>query len=180
VSLVRRTIGRVAFALTLVAAVAATQFDEYGVKSAFVYNFLHFAEWPQERLTNGDPWVICVFNDSPIVRTLNSQVTEPVRGRPVRVRTTASLSDLSSCHIVFLPERATGHVPEVLSRYPLAGLLIVTEDQQATRVDGAINLVVAGGRVTFDVNLVTAKEQGVVLSSRLVSLARRVVGTDER
>jgi hypothetical protein len=179
VSVVRTAIGRVALALIVVASIAAIQFDEYGVKSAFVYNFLHFTEWPESRLDNGAPYVICVFNDSPIVRRLNSQAIGAVNGRPVRVRTATSLSGLGSCHILFLPARETSRVAEVLARYPMAGLLIVTEDQRGDRVDGTINLLLTEGRIRFDINLLTAREQGIQLSSRVIDLARRVVDSDD-
>jgi len=55
-------------------------------------------------------------------------------------------------------------------------LLIVTEFQGALNQGSAINFLVAGGRLRFEVALDNAEKRGLKLSSRLLTVAQRVRG----
>jgi hypothetical protein len=160
----------------LTAGVSAAQFDEYRVKSAFVLNFLQFVDWPGTRLPSGAPIAVCVMNDSPITARLREFAAQPVRGHQVDVRTVSALAEMVGCHVVFVPSASTARLPEVIARSGQAGVLVIAEDRDSAVAEASLHVAVVGNRVAFDVNLDRASAQGLKVSSRLVQLARRVVG----
>ena len=167
---------RAALALLLVLPVTMHgQFDEYGVKAAFVRNFLPFVEWPAERVPPGEPFLLCVYNGSPITAKLNALTFDPIRGHRVQIRTMSAVPDLGVCHAVFVPQSESAQVRNIQGRYKGGGVLTITEDV-ADRTGAAINMYVANSRMTFDVDIAAADAAGVRISSKLLALAKRVHG----
>lgn len=155
------------------------QFDVYGVKAAFVRNFVAFVEWPQARLNASDPLQLCVYNGSPILTRLTSLNIDPVRGHRVQVRAVSAVPDLGGCHIVFIPSTESAQIADIHSRYKGTGLLTISEERSEL-AGAAINLYVTGGKVAFDIDLAAADRLSVRISSKLLALARRVTGAPAR
>lgn len=148
--------------------------DEYGLKGAFVYNFIQFVEWPASRLGASDPLILCVLDDSSIARRFGGVAMQAVRGHAIRVEMTTSSSEAANCHVIFVPEASTGRMPELVARHRRAGLLLMSEAPGSTQA--TVNLVVAGNRLAFDLNLDMAASQDLRVSSKLIRLARLVSG----
>ena len=171
--------GRLAWALAGLlchTTVASAQLDEYGVKSAFVYNFLQFTDWPESRLGPNEALVVCILTDSPITPRLNALETRQVKGHRIEVRTIASASDAPRCHVVFVPDGTNARGLALPAADRNTGLLIIGEDRAADAGDAVINLVVVDQRVAFDISLDVAAGQGLRLSSKLIRLARHIHG----
>ncbi|MFN7985228.1 MAG: YfiR family protein [Vicinamibacterales bacterium] len=174
----RHIINSALLALAMLApATAVAQVDEYGVKASFVRNFVAFVEWPTNRLESGSPLTICVFNDSPITARLLDLKIAPVRDHHVQVRAVSALPDLAACQAVFIPSTESPHVADILSRYHNAGLLTITETP-STRTGAIINMFVNQSRMAFDIDLEAGRAQGIVVSSKLLSLAHTVHGSN--
>lgn len=156
-------------------APARAQVDEYGVKAAFVRNFIAFVEWPPVRMTGTDPLQLCVFNSSPITQKLTTLNIDAVRGHRVQVHAITAIPDVGTCHVVFIPAPEHAQLAEINSRYKGSGLLTISEE--ATDRSGAvINMYLVGNKMTFDVDLAAADSLSVRVSSKLAALARHVHG----
>jgi hypothetical protein len=153
------------------------QLDEHEAKSAAVYAFLQYVDWPSARLAPTDTITICVFGDDAITTDLIARTRQRIKGHPLRVRGGATSADLAGCHAVFVPAADAVRLPELRDRYRGTGLLTVTEDQTGKPVDAVINVVIDANRIAFDVNLAESTAQGLAVSSRLIQLARHVSGT---
>lgn len=156
-------------------APARAQVDEYGVKAAFVRNFIAFVEWPPARMAGTDPLQLCIFNSSPITQKLTTLNIDAVKGHRVQVHAITAIPDVGTCHVVFVPTSERAQLAEINSRYKGSGLLTISEE--ATDRSGAvINMYLAGNKMTFDVDLAAADSLSVRVSSKLAALARRVHG----
>jgi len=158
-----------------VGAVSAVQLDEYSVKAGFVHNFLSFVDWPASRLPAAGPITVCVIGESPISARLTVMAGRPVRGHAVRTRTVLSVWDLTACHVVYVPVTYDGRISEITRRQSGLGQLTISEIPGSLS-DAVISLGARDGRMTFEVNLDLAAEQGLTVSSRLLQLAHRVTG----
>lgn len=137
--------------------------SEYQVKAAYLYNFAKATEWPAEVLPRADsPLVICVFGgDDDFVPLLRSTLgSKMINGHPVEVNHLRSRDELRSCHMVFFraSEPNTGRA---LASLAGASVLLVGEDANFLAQGGMINLVLRGGRVTFEVNPDAMERGGV-------------------
>lgn len=146
---------------------------ETRVKATYLYNFIQFVEWPRSAWANGDAFHICVLGSGRFGAALEAFGDERVDGHRIRVLRLANVEEAAAnrCKLVFLP-RAAGDSAELLARVPSHGVLTVGEAPNFTSAGGMIGLYEVRGRVHFSINDRAARRAGLVISSRLLQLAR--------
>jgi hypothetical protein len=150
--------------------------DEDQVKAAYIYNFARFVDWnAMDFETSGPTFQICIWKDSPLETALAGVIKgKQIGGRPIVVKT-VKLGQTQSCRILFISSEAAQNSYVVLRDVNRAGLLTVGEVPDFLDQGGMINLVVQGDRIRFDVSYRAAKNARLHISSRMLSLANRVI-----
>jgi hypothetical protein len=149
---------------------------QYDVEAAYLYNFGKFIRWP-ETASHG-PMQICVAGTDPFGPRLARVVLgETIDGRPLVVKRIDKLQDAQACSILFV----NGEDQERRLLGALAGHPVLTVGESADFLDhgGVIQFVVVGDRVRFAVNLTAAAHDGLSLSSELLKVAVRVIGSPD-
>jgi hypothetical protein len=148
---------------------------EYEVKAAFLVNFVRFVEWPAEAGADA-PFVVCVGPTDPFGNVLDRTVTsERLGDRRLTVRRLREPVDPAGCGLLFLTgDSGPRIVASLRSRTSMT--LLVGERDRFLDNGGHINFVMQGGHVRFDLNVASAAASGLVVSSKLARVARRVVG----
>lgn len=144
---------------------------EYQVKSAFLYNFTKFVEWPTTALAASAPLSIAVIGESPMLLALGAVAGKVVNGHRIDIRSYSHVRSADYCHIVFF---AAGPRPQLVQQLTAVAAwpsLVVGESGGFARDGGTVNFVVVEGRVSFEVNLAAAERAGLQISSRLLRLA---------
>lgn len=156
----------------LLGKVWAAEFDEYAVKAAYLYNFAKFVEWPSEAFASDDaPLWICIAGANPFGDALAMLSGKRVENHPVEVRHLPTMTGLDRCHIVFIGRIEQGQFKTVLAKLARLPVLTVSDIGDFARAGGMIGLVEAGQRIRFDINLTTARQANLKLSSQLLKLA---------
>lgn len=150
---------------------------EYQVEAAFLYHFAKYVTWPPHAFNGGnEPILIGVLGDDPfgddLVQTVIRQ--KPVQGRPLQVLRGRHPAELARCHILFISAseqpRLRQHL-EALAR-ARSPALTVGESSDFLDAGGVIRFVIENSKVRFDIDAGNAERAGLVLSSKLLSLAR--------
>jgi len=150
--------------------------DEYQVKSAFIYNFAKFVEWPSSTFQNAnEPFVICIAGRDPFGRSLEDTIAgRAIDGHPLVVRHIAAAKQPVGCQIVFIGS-AEGKHPVPTSGVPgTTGILTIGEWETSGATGVVINFRLDGNKVRFDIDLAAADREQLRISSRLLSLAHLV------
>ncbi len=160
----------------LSSALAAQQPSlEYDVKAAFVLNFVRYVEWPPERRT--PPLRICVLQPDPFGKRLEAVVSgEQWQGAPITVRSVPDVRSGVECHLLYIPAAAGAQFSKSVSAVSGLPILTVGEHEQFLEQGGMVRLFVEEKRVRFSVNQRGAESVGLLVSSRLLRLARSVIG----
>lgn len=147
---------------------------EYQVKSAFLYNFARFVEWPPAPGgRSAGPIVICVVGADPFEGALDSIVKgKTANGRSMEVRHVKRAEDARSCQIAFVGASEKSHIPAFLAALKDTDVVTVGETEDFARGGGMINFVLEGDRVHLEVNIDAADRAKVKISSKLLSLAK--------
>jgi hypothetical protein len=154
------------------AAPPQTRVDEYQIKAAFLYNFAKFVQFPPSDDRPG-PLVIGVLGDDPFGRILDEAIKgKTVQGREIGVRRLSDAGDLRRCHMVFVSESETRHLPDIVGRAQHAGVLTVGESAHFLREGGIVRFYVEANRVKFQINADAAERAGLKINSLLLSLAQ--------
>ena len=153
----------------------ASQALERRVKAAFIYKFLGYAEFPAASFADpGAPVTIGVLGSDEMAAELARVVAgRHVGGRPVVVRQLRE-GEGGSVHLLFIAGNDSARAGRVLRNSPSA-LLPVTECDLGLQQGSVINFRIIDERVRFDVSLDSAERNNVKLSSRLLTVANRVV-----
>ena len=167
----------VAWLVTSVSCLQAQQSSptENQVKSAYLYNFGKFVEWPDKGMTGGEFFTFCVLGDDSFGSTLETTIAgESINGKKVLVKRVAKPQDALSCHILFIGSSEQSRLKEILVALDDTNVLTVSDMPQFIRRGGIIQFVVEANRVRFEVNLTSAERAGLTLSSQLLKVALNV------
>jgi len=146
---------------------------EYRLKAAFLYNFALFTEWPD---VTGKLLNLCVYGADPFGQEIDALQGKRVGERLLDVRRTAVGGSLEDCQIVFIPPASMRCcAARVIEAVQGRAALTVADSPGAAGQGVALNMTVAGSRVSFEANLPAARSAGVNLSSKLLSLATQVI-----
>lgn len=149
---------------------------EYPVKAAFLVNFAKFAEWPAGSLqAEASAVSICVLGRDPFGELLEKTVAgRSVGGRPIVIQRHSDVDGARACHVLFIASSESDRLALILDRLAGQPVLTVGESGGFARRGGVIGLVVEDNLARFEVNLHAAKRKGLLLSSKLLGVARVV------
>ncbi len=153
--------------------VQATESNEVEIKAAFLMRFPDFVSWPK---APGDTLYIGVAGDDAMLGMLSRLAEQENRAglsEPyiLSVNPVSGATAARRCQILVLGKSALPDSLPALSQAYKMGTLTVgigNEDRHNT----VIHLFREGSRVRFDISLTRAKEAGLMISSRLLNLAR--------
>lgn len=152
-------------------AVLAMAVDEVTVKTAYLYNFAKYVQWPDE------PRAIlrlCVMGEDNLGNSLDGLIGKPVRHMQINVRRAVSVHDLPQCDLLFVPAanaQALEQVQQIVKHYPI---LVVTESTDSLPKGAVVALIQSDNRILFEVDLASARLLGLQVSGKMLQLARKV------
>ena len=163
-------------------ASAQSPTDEYRVKAAFLFHFTQLVNWPPNALRKSDSFVwLCTFGEDPFRGALETTVNgKPVGLRVLRIRHVTQVQELTGCHVLFVGKNANLRIPGLLAGLHNAPVLTVGETDDFLRAGGMIRLFLEENKVRFEINREAAEAAGLKISSRLLLLAKNVVGNSGR
>ncbi|MDX1587840.1 MAG: YfiR family protein [Oleiphilaceae bacterium] len=150
------------------------QVREFQVKALFLYNFANFVEWPPEAFPSQDaPLRMCLFGAVPFGEFLDVVDGVSVRDRTLDViRTTRDKDIRQGCHILFVGINRLDRLEEFFADMNHLFVLSVGSTEGFAEQGGVINILRTRDQQQFEINLTKAIENGLFISSDLLSLAR--------
>jgi hypothetical protein len=154
---------------------------EYQIKAVFLFNFTQFVEWPSEAFPDDEtPLVIAVLGSDPFGTFLDEIVRgEMAQGRRLVVERYADVRDVGLCHVLFIGRSEAARVRQVLDRVKHRKALTVSDIEGFAGSGGVISFISVAGRIRLRVNLDTAREAQLTLSSKLLRAAQIVRSRQE-
>jgi hypothetical protein len=172
---------------------------EYHIKAAFVYNFIKFIEWPEEKVQDSnEPIIIGVLGESPIYDSLRELNNKKIKNRNVVIKHFESLSgfnlkdesenpsiqnriqQMKRCLVLFVStseKRQYGSLTKILEE---KNVLSIDSHADFLLSGGIINFVIKDNKVRFEVNTAAAERSKLKISSKLLRLAINVLEKDEK
>ena len=143
---------------------------EYRLKTAFLYNFALYTEWPPEV---GPTLTLCIYGQDLFGAELDALQGKSVGARRIAIQRVGIRDALAGCNIVFVTSSALIALPRVLEAQRVSPLLTVADSPDAARMGVALNIEMVDSRISFVVNL-KALGPRLTLSSKLLHLARDI------
>jgi hypothetical protein len=156
--------------------------SEYLVKATYLYNFGRFVQWPPTAVAaQGDSFPICVIGQDPFGAALDTILAgEAIDGKSVVARRVTKAQDAVNCRVLYISPSEDSRLKELLVALDKAGVLTVSDIPQFSQRGGMIQFVTVGNKIRFEVNLTSAEDAGLTLSSDLLKVAAAVRKNSQR
>ncbi|HUR65623.1 MAG TPA: YfiR family protein [Chitinophagaceae bacterium] len=160
--------------LLLVCFIAATAMaqsrKEANLKAVFIYNFTRYIEWDSTSPGVND-FLIGIIGPSSVTTALMEIArTNRVGHKRIVIRRFDKPEDISTCHILFIPQNMPFSLASVLERTP-KGVLTVGEANGFAKQGTAFNFIISRDKLKFEANLKSLFVAGLKVSSQLLKLA---------
>lgn len=167
----------------------SSQYKEYEVKAAFIYNFLKFVDWPEEKMTNNKQIIIGVIGENPFGSAADVFKNKKVEDRDVTLKyfegleqikkmpekdRIANEESLKNCHLLFICPSEQRQVREIIEIVGKNGVLTVGDSDGFTKSGGVIGFLMEDNKIRFNINLTAAEKSGLKIRSQLLRLAKKV------
>jgi hypothetical protein len=147
---------------------------EQQVKTAFVYNFFKYVDWPANALPPSEQAVsLCVLGQDSLGDALESLNAKTMQGRKVVVRKVGRAAEADHCQALYVAKSGKEPVSSVV-KVVREGVLTIGDVSGFASSGGMINFIVADTRVSFEINIDAAERAGLKISSQLLKVAKIV------
>lgn len=166
--------------MTLKAQVEAL--PESHLKALFLYNFAKFVDWPSNAFSQADsPLVIGIIGDNPFEDYLERTIEKKkINEHPLVVKPFKSLAEVRAAvesralHMLFIDRSSPERISTVLDTLKEFSVLTVSDADSFFEAGTMINFVRVEDKVGFAINNGAARKVNLGISSKLLSLAKRV------
>ncbi|MBN1115877.1 MAG: YfiR family protein [Bacteroidales bacterium] len=139
-------------------------------QAMFIYNFSRLIEWPASY--KDGPFIIgSVGSSQTYTELLAYTENKSVGSQTIQVKKFDEPNQISNCHILFVPFSKTKQMSEVVSALASKSTLIICEKNGAIDEGAAINFLVIGDKLKFEVKPSNATSRQIKLSSKLSEMA---------
>ena len=146
---------------------------EYGVKAAFLSKFGSYVEWPATAfISPTSPFNLCLTGSADQFSSTLEKVIggESINGRGVVIRRIKTVERNAGCHILYVGATESERSAQIIESVRGNNVLTVGDGGS----NGIIDFVITNNRVRFNIDDEAAAQNGLVISSRLLSLALNV------
>jgi len=167
----------VSFSLFFCSHVFSDTTEEFSIKAAFMIKMLPYIEWPAAEDNNKTHFTICIHHTPTHKKVLADwSKNSLVRGKPVDIiHFEKKPTSVKPCDILYASTN------EKLSQYiepaNIKNMLTVSDVDGNAKRGFIINFVKINNRHRFEINYEAAKNQGFVISPRLLKIAK-IVSTE--
>jgi len=146
---------------------------EFAVKAAYLHKLAAFVQWPSSAFGSPvSPIEFCVAGASPFGVLLRQAVADQrIGSHPILLREIDRSDRAAGCHVLYLAGPNAAAVAQGLRKVRGTPVLTVTDSAFQDGATGIVHFVVRDKRVRFEIDDDAAVQNGITLSSKLLSLA---------
>lgn len=149
------------------------------VKAAYLSKFPPFVEWPAGGAAADAPFTICIVGDDPFGNLIDRIISgQKVGDQPIVVKRLKNAD--TGCKIFYAGNSPSATISQTLSAVQGTPVLTVTDADNDGGAHGIICFVEEQDHVRFDIDANAAKSDGLVISSKLLGLARKILTASDK
>ena len=168
------------------------------IKAAFLYNFINFVDWPEERMADSnEPITIGIIGSRDFISVFEPIKHKKIKNRNISIKYFANyeklkrsrnvddrrwnqkMEKLKTCHVLIFCAYNSVHVEnssQIIRALKGSPVLTVGEKHGFLESGGIINFLMEDEKVRFEINNTAAKKSNLQIRSKLLRLAKRVIG----
>ena len=168
---------------------------EYQIKAAFLYNFIKFVDWPEEKEEAKVPITIGIIGSREFIKAFDPIKEKKIKERKISIKYfegyekiqrekngdrqwDEKINALKVCHVLMFYNCDSVRVQnpaQILKALKNSPVLTVGEIEGFLMSGGIINFVKEDEKVRFEINNTAAKKAKLTIRSKLLRLAKKVI-----
>jgi hypothetical protein len=156
---------------------------DFQVKAAFLVNFAKYVDWPSATFAEtNSPITVAIFGDDNVAGEFENMIAggRAVAGHPLRLKRINKEDQITpDCQILFIASSERQRAQAILEKIKGTSILTVGENDAFLDQGGIVNLVHRDRKIRLQINLNTARQANLKISTRLLITADAVKGKAE-
>jgi hypothetical protein len=167
-------------------------YNEYQLKAAYLFNFIKFTDWPENKPAEPNTIIIGILGQDKFGDSFDSIQNKLVGNKMLVIKRfgkftdlckdadgsvqnpCANLEDLKKCHVLFMCKSETPQLKQILGAVSAGSVLTAGECDEFLDAGGMINFIISDNKVAFEINTAAAKQAKIQINSRVLRLAKRI------
>jgi hypothetical protein len=154
----------------------STELSELQAKSAYVFNFIKFVEWPAGTIRPGDKLRLCVIGNDELQASFATLNGRKIGEHELQLVHVYSNPTGNACNVLFIGEHEQRRLVSIIKSLGTAPVLTISDIPGFAEHSGGIGLLNRNDKMLFEVNLASTRQAGLKLSSQMLNLAANVFG----
>jgi len=147
--------------------------EKHAVLAVLTLNLARFTDWPEAVFDNASPVLhMCVIGNNVVQQSFAKIDNKHINNKSVHIINLSRLRNLSQCHLIYISELEHKTQIQVLLELKNMPILTVGENMQFIKDGGMIAIEKVAGKMQLNINLSIIKQSGLVVSSRILKLAK--------
>ena len=160
-------------ALALVSFIQPNRDVNLRYNAVFVYKFAQYVDWPKSFKT-GD-FIIGVFGDEKLYTEMQTTYSNKMIGnQTIKIKKFDALDDIEQCHILFVAEKNSDKIVDLVKKYKSKSTLIVSEKEGKMKDGSIINFVWRDSKLKFEISKTNAEKHKLTVGQSLTSISDKV------
>jgi hypothetical protein len=157
--------------ISLFAFTAKAQMGKF--ETLYMYNFTKMIEWPANKKSGS--FIIGIVGKGDVNKYAKTMLNGKMVGsQKIVVKEFSSVSAASGCHILFLTSSKLSEFSSALSKAKSMNALLITDKSGYGKKGAAINFLMVGSKLNFEINNTTINASKLKASSKLAQLGKKV------
>jgi hypothetical protein len=156
--------------------VCRAELSELQVKSAYVFNFIKFVEWPDKTIRTGDKLRLCVTGNDELLASLSTLKGRKAGAYEIQIMHADSDTIRKTCHVLYIGDQEQRRLITILKSLGTAPVLTISDIPGFAERGGGIGLLNRNDKMLFEVNLASTRQAGLHLSGQMLNLATNIFG----
>ena len=152
------------------------ELSETQLKSAYVFNFIKFVEWPAGAIRPGDNLRLCVIGNDELHVSLSALGGRKIGAYELQLVDVYSNPAGNACHVLFIGVHEQRRVVSIIKSLGTAPVLTISDIPGFAERGGGIGLLNRNDKMLFEVNLASTRQAGLRLSGQMLNLAANIFG----
>jgi hypothetical protein len=152
------------------------ELSELQVKSAYVFNFIKFVEWPTGAIKKGDRLRLCVIGNDKLHTSLSALDGRKIGEHELQIERIEDNPAWNACNVLFIGESEQRRLVPMIKSLGAAPVLTISDIPGFAERGGGIGLLNRNDKMLFEVNLASTRKAGLRLSSQMLNLATNIFG----
>lgn len=162
-------------AMSSIGSVWSRSVETQTVLAVLTLNVARFTSWPELAADNAAADLnLCVFGNNVVQQSFASIDNKVINNKSIHIINLSRLRNLGQCQLLYLSGLSRSRLIPLLREMKGHPILTVGENREFLQAGGMVGLEKINGKIQLAINLPVVKQSQLVISSRLLKLAKIV------